>query len=50
MKNDPLYDAVFMAVFSAELRETPGLLTADNYETIIELAHSVAALAVQSKP
>lgn len=48
MKNDPFYEAVFMAVFSAKLREFPETNT-EVYKAVIELAHAVASMACQER-
>lgn len=48
MKDDSLYNAVFLAVFSAELRlvaNTDG----DYYKALLELAHTVALAAVEKR-
>jgi hypothetical protein len=50
MNNDPLYDAVFMAVFNAELLHLSAKIpTADEYELVVKLAHAVATLAVKGR-
>lgn len=48
MKDDPLYTAVFMATFNAELR-LAATTDGDFYKALVELPHTVALLAVEKR-
>lgn len=47
MDKDEFYRRAFLAAFQAKLNQSPSNLTADEYEMLIELADSLARLAVQ---